>query len=179
MFNGRPLKTIEHTPTLFGQMFYYFFINVHEKCIFYHLKICLSTFLLILSINIIVYIREFWCMLRYNKVFLDENPKRGFLGMKQLQKATKNVLLKFFVEWFSITTIDPIHFMKMLWSNSANWCFQKLIGYGLALRWSNTTQFKVFTIQFTICLNHYLVCFLLFNDTLTNFQIESQDCYPT
>ena len=34
--------------------------------------------------------------------------------------------------WFSITIIDPICFMKFLYSLSPHWCFQKIIGSELA-----------------------------------------------
>ena len=42
VFNGPPPNTIEHTKTCFGKMFYYFLIQVHEKCIFYYFKIFLT-----------------------------------------------------------------------------------------------------------------------------------------
>ena len=64
------------------------------------------------------------------KVFHDENPKKRFLDMNKLQKATqikKIVPQQQFPEWFSMTTIDPICFMNVLWLISANWCLQKLL----------------------------------------------------
>ena len=45
---------------------------------------------------------------------------------------------------FSIRVIDPICFMKLLWSITAQWCFQKMIGSGLALWWSDTPQCNQF-----------------------------------
>ena len=44
--------------------------------------------------------------------------------MKKLRKATKiwKCPPKKIPEWFCITAIDPIRFMKMLWSISALWC---------------------------------------------------------
>ena len=80
--------------------------------------------------------------MRYKKVFLDENSKTRFSDMKKPKKPPiyKNVLQKKIPEWFSIKIVDPICFIKLLWSISAHWCFQKIIGSGLALWWSDTPQ---------------------------------------
>ena len=71
--------------------------------------------------------------------------------MTKIPKGHKNIkknVLKFFFEWFSITNIDPIVFMKMLWPISAHWCFQKIIGSGLALWWSDTPRSTILVAPF-------------------------------
>ena len=44
VFNSVWRRPIEHNKTFSGQMFYYLFFKVHDKCIFYHFKICLTKF---------------------------------------------------------------------------------------------------------------------------------------
>ena len=68
--------------------------------------------------------------------------KQGFQTWKNSKEPQKykHVLQKKNSEWFSITIIDPICFMKLLWSTSSHWCFQKVIGSGLALWWSDIPQ---------------------------------------
>ena len=85
--------------------------------------------MLVLSICVIFCSQAFQ-YLCYKKVFLDENPKTWFLDMKKLQKATKVLKCppKKIPKWFSTNIIHPICFMKLLWSISAHWCFQKLLG---------------------------------------------------
>ena len=58
-----------------------------------------------------------------------------------IQQKYKKCPQKKFPECLLITTINPSCFMKMLWSISAHWCFQKIICSGLALWWSDTPQF--------------------------------------
>ena len=75
-------------------------------------------------------------------VFLDEYPKVRHL---KTPKSLKNIFFFKYIcrknsEWFSITTIDPTCFMMILWSISAHWCFQKVIGSGMAFKWSQTPQ---------------------------------------
>ena len=70
-------------------MFYYFFINLHEKSIFlspqdFVIKICV----LVLSIKIIVYNKAFYiCVTR--KFFFMKIKKQGFYTLKKLLKGTK------------------------------------------------------------------------------------------
>ena len=103
----------------------------------------LNKIMLIWSKNVICHSMAFKCP-RYKKVFLDENKiKLGFHTWKTPKSHTNiKMFSKKNPEWFSIKTIDPICFMKMLWSISAQWCFQK-IGSGLALWWSDTPQYSV------------------------------------
>ena len=90
VFNGLPPNTIEHTKTVFGQMFYYFVIKVHEKCIFYHFNIIFKTFMLVLTIKGIVYSKTFK-YLRYKKGFLDKKSKNMVFRYKKknYKKAPK------------------------------------------------------------------------------------------
>ena len=136
VFNWPPPNTIEHTKTFFYQMLYFFLklnmLNVHT---FFYI---ISSFFLK---NVVVFVNKDNCN---QENILWWQSKNKVFRHEKLQEATKmkiNVIKKI-PEWFSITTIDPISFMKMLWSISAHWCFQKVIGSGLALWWSDTPQFK-------------------------------------
>ena len=66
---------------------------------------------------------------------------KAWKNSKSHTKKNKiKILQKQLPELFSVKTIDPICFMKPLWSISAHWCFQKIIASGLALWRSDTPQ---------------------------------------
>ena len=122
VFGGGPLNTLKIIST----------ISFQDLCntIFWSCR--LRWFCTVRRLNI--------CVTR--NLFLIKIQKQGF-RQKNSKKATQIFKCppKKNSEWFSIKIIDPIRFMKLLWSIiSTNWCFQKIIGSGLALCWSDTPQ---------------------------------------
>ena len=130
MFNGAPPSTLK----LF---FVLILISVHEKCVFYHFRICLkkSSWFKKKKSNVIQYsikisaLQESSCCWRKKAVNTWKNSKNH----KNIKKSPPQ-------NFFPVIkkNIDPIWFMKILWLFSANWCFQKFIGSGMALGWSDT-----------------------------------------
>ena len=122
-------RPIKHTKTFFFCNMFYSFLSTYIQIHF----LLFNFFFTVKHLNIRV----------TRKFFLDEYPKVRFSDIKNSKKPQK-YLRKIYLpkksDWFSITTIDPIRFMKMLWSISAHWCFQKYIGSWMTFRWSHTPQ---------------------------------------
>ena len=116
VFIGPPPNNIEHTKKILPNVFVFFF-NIHDKCIFYHLKICLTKFCWFCQLKVIVYSKLFQ-YLHYKKVYFWRKCKNKVFRQKKLQQATKiqkGPQTKI-PECFNITTINPIRFIKMSWS---------------------------------------------------------------
>ena len=77
------------------------------------------------------------------KFLLMKIPKQVFQTWTILKsyKDKKKMFSKKNPECFSIKTINPICFMKMLWLNSATWCFQKNIWFRIGFYVVDTPQF--------------------------------------
>ena len=119
-----PPNTFEHKQTFFSQMFYYSFLK--------NVKNVFSIILRLLN-NILGLVN--------NGYFVAKGILISTWKKQKLKIKNKNVLQKKFPEWIIIQIIDPICFIKMLWSIGAHWYFQKNIGSWLALGWSDTPQF--------------------------------------
>ena len=88
--------------------------------------------LLVFTILVIFTVRHFnICVTR--KLFLMKVQKQDFQTWKKLQNVTKiwDLVWQLLILFF---------FIRMFWSISAHWCFQKIIGSGLALWWSSIYQ---------------------------------------
>ena len=86
---------------------------------------------LVLSIKVILYsicVTSFYWWKSKNKVFRHENTSKSH---KNIKMSSKKIPL-----WFRKKFIDPIRFMKLLWSISAHLCFLKKIW------WTDTPWFK-------------------------------------
>ena len=84
------------------------------------------------KVFVILYSKAFR-YLRYKKgVYWWKSKNKVFYTWKNSKNHSKykKMSSNFFL-WFSITTIDSICFMKMLWSISTHWCFKKFIDSGL------------------------------------------------
>ena len=101
----------------------------------------LNKIMLPLSKKVIFYSKAFLYP-PYKKVFIGKNPKVRFSDLQNSKKHQKYKNSSKIPEWFSITTIVPIRFMKMFWLISASWSFQNCIGSGMAFRWSDTPQYN-------------------------------------
>ena len=139
MFKGAPLNIQK----LFSAKCFINFISTFmTKCIFYHFTIFFNTIMLFCQKRLLFTVKN----LNNKKVLIDKNSKTGFSYMKKKKSKKphkyKSFLKKECSECFSIKTIDPIRFMKMLWLIIANWCFQKFIGSGMVCGWSDTPHCK-------------------------------------
>ena len=90
VFNGVGRWSNEHTNTFFGQLFYLFLLTC-MKNVFSIISRFLCQILLVLSIWVISNNKAFQ-YLHYKRVFLDENPKTRFSGMKN-PKRHRNIII--------------------------------------------------------------------------------------
>ena len=112
------------------------------KNVFYIISWFFNTIMLVLSEKFFLFTVKHLNIRVTRKFWLMKIQKQGFQTWKNSKKPQKynNVFQKNIPECFSIKTIDPICFMKMLWSITANWYFQINIGSGMVFAWSDTPQ---------------------------------------
>ena len=81
------------------------------------------------------FVKKFWDV--KNAFFIYNKKKiklKIFLTKIVLVRSTKVIVYS--------KTFQYLHYMKVFSCINAHWCFQKVIGSGLALWWSDTPQFK-------------------------------------
>ena len=112
MFKGSIFGIFEHRKTFFGNIFYYFFCHIHEKCFCNHFLIfhktkctcCQQQFF-----KIHFKILKYWFLKKY---LFDVSPKNSFLEPNLIERPTKkqNFHKKKCFEWFIPIKIECIGF---------------------------------------------------------------------
>ena len=126
VLRGSPLNTLK---LLWAKCF----INCLRKCIIYKLKF----FLLMLSNYVIFHCIALKVCITQD-FFLMKMQKQGFPKWKK-ENTDKNKIIKIkFQTDLVIQLLILFVFKEILWLISVNWCFQKNIALGLAMRWSDT-----------------------------------------
>ena len=158
MFNGVWRWPLEHIKTLFCQNVFFLLFCYQGTWKTYFLSFQDFKILLVLLIKVILFSKAFK-YLHYKKIFLLKIQIQCFQTRKNSKKPqkSKNVRQKK-LKWLSIKISFLIRFMKLLWSISAYWCFQKKywVQTGFVVVWY--TSIYMMPISFLISLVLFILC---------------------